>query len=111
MIYGNYGTYRQSFYKINPSSEDLKWIKNGYKPDRLWEIQGGLLAFPGPLTNLTLFDRIKPFLATGLIPHNKKKKIKIHFLQSPVIRAPTLLDRLYRHWQKFHELLRDYHTH
>ena len=93
MIYGNYGTYRQSFYKINPSSEDLKWIKNGYKPDRLWEIQGGLLAFPGPLTNLTLFDRIKPFLATGLIPHNKKKKIKIHFLQSPVIREPTLLDK------------------
>ena len=73
----------------------------------LWEVQDGHLAFPGPLTNLTLFDRIKPFLATGLIPQNKKKKIKIHFLQSPVIRAPTLLDRSYRHSQKLHELLGD----
>ena len=36
MIYGNYGTHRQSsfcIYKINPSSENLKWINNGYKPN------------------------------------------------------------------------------
>ena len=30
----------------------------------------------------------------------EKKMVKIHFLKSPVIRAPTLLDRSYRHWQK-----------
>ena len=36
MIYGNYGTHRQSsfcFYKINLPSGNLKWINNGYKPN------------------------------------------------------------------------------
>ena len=42
----------------------------------LREVQDGHLAFPGSLTNLTLFDSIKPFLAVGLISHNGKKKKK-----------------------------------
>ena len=71
MIYGNYGTHRQSsfcFYKINPSSENLKWIKNGYKPDSrgYGKSKAASWLFPAPL----LFDRIKPFLATGLISRN-----------------------------------------
>ena len=74
----------------------------------LREVQDGHLAFPGSLTNLTLFDSIKPFLVVGLISHNgkkKKKKVKIHFLQSPVIRAPTLLVRSYRHCKNFMSFL------
>ena len=41
----------------------------------------------------------------------EKNMVKIHFLQYSVIRAPNLLDRSYRHWQKFHELLGDHHFH
>ena len=116
MIYGDYDTHRQSsfcFYKINPSSGNLKW-KNDYKPHS-WGYRKSKMAswlFPAPWKTSLLFDRIKPFLAVGLISHNgKKKMVKIHFLQSPVIRVPTLLDRLYRYWQKCHELLGDYHFH
>ena len=34
----------------------------------LWEIQDGCLAFPGSLTDLILFDGLKPSLATVLMP-------------------------------------------
>ena len=64
MIYGNHGTHRQNsfcFYKINPPSGNLKWINNGYKPHN-----------QGYGKSLLLFDRIKPFLAAGLISHNGK---------------------------------------
>ena len=117
MIYEDCDTHRQSsfcFYKINPSSGNLKRINNGYKPNSQGYGKSKMAAwlFPAPWTTLLLFDRMKPFLGVGLIISQwKKKMVKIHFLQSPVIRAPTLLDRLYRHWQKFHELLRDCHVH
>ena len=105
MIYGNYGTHRQSpfcFYKSNPSSENLKWIKNGYKPNSQSYEKSKTAAwlFPAPWQTSLLFDRTKPFLAVGLTFHNEKKMVKIHFLRSPVIGTPILLDRSYRHWQK-----------
>ena len=77
MIYGNYATHRQSsfcFYKINPSSENLKWINNGYKPKSqgYGKSKVATLLFPAPWQASLLFDRIKPFLAAGLIAHNGK---------------------------------------
>ena len=57
------------------------------------------------------FYLIMPFLASGLISQNRKKMVKRCFPQSPVIRAPTLLDRSYRRSQKLHESLRDYCFH
>ena len=50
------------------------------------------------------FYLIMPFLASGLISQSRKM-VKTCFPQSPVIRAPTLLDRSYRQSQKLHELL------
>ena len=38
------------------------------KEPGLWEIQDGCLAFPGSLTDLILFDGLKPSLATVLMP-------------------------------------------
>ena len=89
--------------KINPSSGNLKWMNDGYKPELgLWEIQVQdclpAWLFSALWQTSPLFDRKKAFLAIGLIFHNKKKKMC--FLQSPVIRAPTLLDRSYSHWHK-----------
>ena len=47
------------------------------KEPGLWEIQDGCLAFPGSLTDLILFDGLKPSLATVLMPSQwvlQKKK-------------------------------------
>ena len=83
MIYGDYDTHRQSsfcFYKINPSSGNLKW-KNDYKPHS-WGYRKSKMAswlFPAPWKTSLLFDRIKPFLAVGLISHNGKKWLKYIF--------------------------------
>ena len=111
MIYGDYDTHRQSsfcFYKINPSSGNLKRINNGYKPNSQGYGKSKMAAwlFPAPWTTLLLFDRMKPFLGVGLIISQwKKKMVKIHFLQSPVIRAPTLLDRSYDTGKNFMSFL------
>ena len=77
MIYGNYATHRQSsfcFYKINPSSENLKWINNGYKPNSQGYGKSKTAAwlFLAPWQTSLLFNSIKPFLAAGLIAHNGK---------------------------------------
>ena len=67
--------------------------------------------------NSFLFDGIKPSLVSGSMSSQWKKKwLKmcfppgVYFLQSPVIRAPTLLNRSYRHWQKLYELLENSHS-
>ena len=92
-----YSTHRQSsfcLYKINASSGNLKWINNGYKPNSQGYGRSKMATwlFLAPWRASLLFDRIKPFLAVGLISHSgEKKMVKIHFLQSPVIREPTLL--------------------
>ena len=115
-LYEDYGTHRQSsfcFYKIYPSSGNLKWINNGCKPSSWGSGKSNMAAwlFLAPWQTSLLCERIKPFLAAGLISHNGKKMVKMCFLQSPVIGAPTLLYSSYRHWQKLHELLRDYCFH
>jgi len=79
MIYEDCDTHRQSsfcFYKINPSSGNLKWINNGYKPNSQGYGKSKIAAwlFPAPWTTLLLFDRMKPFLAVGLIISQWKKK-------------------------------------
>ena len=84
MIYGDYDTHRQSsfcFYKINPSSGNLKWIKNGCKPNSQGYGRSNTAAwlFPAPWQTSLLFDRLKPFLAVGLISHNGKKWLKCVF--------------------------------
>ena len=88
--------------KVNASSGNLKWIKNGHKP-KGWGYERSNVAtwlFLAPWQISFLFDKINPFLASGLMSHNRKKKVKMCFLQSPVIGIPTLLDRSYRRWQK-----------
>ena len=111
MIYEDCDTHRQSsfcFYKINPSSGNLKRINNGYKPNSQGYGKSKMAAwlFPAPWTTLLLFDRMKPFLGVGLIISQwKKKMVKIHFLQSPVIRAPTLLVRSYDTGKNFMSFL------
>ena len=98
------GTHRQSslcFYNIKPSG-NFKWINNGYKPNS-WGYGKYKMAawlFLAPWQTSLLFNRIKPFLAVGLISHNGANMVKMCFLRSPVIGAPTLLDRSYRHWQR-----------
>ena len=77
MIYGDYDTHRQSsycFYKINPSSGNLKWVNNGYKPNSQGYGKSKMAAwlFKAPWKTSLLFDKIKAFLAIGLISHNEK---------------------------------------
>ena len=75
------------------------------KEPGLWEIQDGHLAFPSSLKKTSfLFDGIKPSLGAGLMSSQwgKKKLLKmyfppgVYFLQSPVIKAPTSLDKSYK---------------
>ena len=80
----DYDAHRQSsfcFYKINPSSGNLKWIKNGCKPNSQGYGRSNTAAwlFPAPWQTSLLFDRLKPFLAVGLISHNGKKWLKCVF--------------------------------
>ena len=75
----DYGTHRQRsfcFYKINPSSGNLKWINNGYKPNSqgYGRFKTAAWLFPVPWQAPLLFDKIKPFLASGLISHKRGKK-------------------------------------
>ena len=79
MIYEDCDMHRQSsfcFYKINPSSGNLKRINNGYKPNSQGYGKSKMAAwlFPAPWTTLLLFDRMKPFLGVGLIISQWKKK-------------------------------------
>ena len=81
MIYGDYDTRRQNsfcFYKVNPSSGNLKWINNGYKLNSqgYGKSKTATWLFPAPWQSYFLFERLKPFLAIGLISHNKKKRLK-----------------------------------
>ena len=78
------------------------------KEPGLWEIQDSHLAFPSSLTILLFIWKAKAFPGCGVNISQWEKMVKVCFLQSPVIGAPTLLDRSYRHWQKLHELLGDY---
>ena len=76
MIYGDYDAHRQSsfcFYKINPSG-NFKWINNGYKPNSqdYGKSKTAAWLFLAPWQTSLLFDKIKPFLAIGLIFHNEK---------------------------------------
>ena len=81
------------------------WLNNGYKPNS-WGYEKSKMAtwlFPDPWQIPLLFDKIKLFLASGLISHNGVLGggiVKMYFLQSPVTGATTLPDRSYRHWQK-----------
>ena len=65
MLYGDYDTHRQSsycFYKINPSSGNLKWINNGYKPNSQgYGSPRQPLGFSRSLTNLTFIWHDKAF--------------------------------------------------
>ena len=77
MIYEDCDMHRQSsfcFYKINPSSGNLKWINNSYKPNSqgYGKSKTATWLFPAPWQTSLLFDRIKPFLAAGLISHSEK---------------------------------------
>ena len=108
MICGNYDTHRQTHSASTiltlPSSGNLKWINNGYKPNSQGYGKSKTVTwlFPAPWQSSLLFERLKPFLTVGLIisQKKKKKKVKMCFLQSPVIREPTLPNWSYRHWQK-----------
>ena len=94
-LYEDYGTHRQSsfcFYKINPSSGNLKWINNGCKPNSWGYRKSNMAAWL--------------FLTAGLASHSGEKMVKICFLQSPVIKAPTLLDKPCKHYS-FHDFLSD----
>ena len=90
--------------KINPSSGNLKWVNNACKPNSqsYGSSKTETWLFLAPWQSSLLFDKIKTFLASGLISHNggKKKMVKMYVLQSPVTGAPTLLGRSYRHWQR-----------
>ena len=75
MIYGDYDTHRQSsfcFYKINPSSGNLKWINNSYKPNSqgYGKSKTATWLFPAPWQTSLLFDRIKPFLEKEMATHS-----------------------------------------
>ena len=77
VIYGDYGIHGQRsfyFYKINPSSGNLKWVNNGYKPNSQGYGKSKMAAwlFKAPWKTSLLFDKIKAFLAIGLISHNEK---------------------------------------
>ena len=49
----------------------------------LWKIQDGYLAFPSSLTYLILFDGLKPYLATVLMPSQRvlQKRKKLYFTE------------------------------
>ena len=96
-LYEGYVTHRQSsfcFYKINPSSGNLKWINNGCKPNSWGHGKSNMAAwlFLAPWQTSLLFDRIMLFLAVGLVSHSGEKMVQLCFLQSAVIKAPTLLE-------------------
>ena len=75
----------------------LKWVSNSCKSNSqgLWEAQNIYLAILYPLTNLFLFDGIKPSLPAGLIPLTMKNvyvsmNIKFQFCYS-FLRYSSLL--------------------
>ena len=110
-LYEGYVTHRQSsfcFYKINPSSGNLKWINNGCKPNSWGYGKSNMAAwlFLAPWQTSLLFDRIRLFLASGLVSHSGEKMVQLCFLQSAEIKAPTLLDKPYKHYS-FHDFLSD----
>ena len=101
MIYEDYGTHRQSsfsFYKISPSSTpksgNLRWINNGCKPNSQGyeKSKTGAWLFLAPWQTSLIFDRIKSFLDAVSVSQCRKKMVKMCFLQSPVIKAATLLN-------------------
>ena len=62
--------------KINPSSGNLKWVNNACKPNSqsYGSSKTETWLFLAPWQSSLLFDKIKTFLASGLISHNGEKK-------------------------------------
>ena len=115
MIYGDYGKHAQRsfcFYKTNPSSGNLKRINNGFKPNSQGYGKSKMATwlFLGPWQTSLLFHKLKPFLASGLISHNRKKKwLKCVFYNLQWLGHPLCWTGHTDIGKKFHKLLADYH--
>ena len=114
MIYGDYDTHRQSsycFYKINPSSVNLKWINNGYKPNSQGYGKSKTAAwlFKAPWKTSLLFDKIKAFPGYRVNISQWKNWLKYILCNLQQLGHPLCWTGHTDIDKKLHKLLGDYH--